>query len=72
MMDIECPKCGEAITVKQTIYDLSVDCKAVIKELERMPAMATSPEVIIDLYRTVDRLSLIILRLKLAKDSDND
>jgi hypothetical protein len=61
--DKHCDKCEE-LTVRQNIYDLSTDIKAVTASLERMPAMATSPEVIIDLYRTIDRLAKILLRAK--------
>jgi hypothetical protein len=59
----ECPQCN-AITIKQEIYDLSSDCKNVANQLSNQPFMATSPEVIIDLYRTVDRLALILLKMK--------
>jgi hypothetical protein len=59
----ECSFCAE-ISIKQEIYDLTTNINAVVSELERMPAMATSPEVIITLYRTINRLAMLILRSK--------
>ena len=57
----KCEQC-EAVTIKQEIYDLTVNIDSVVASLERMPAMATSPEVIIDLYRTINRLALLMIR----------
>ena len=57
----KCDQCEE-VSIRQEIYDLTVNIDNVVASLERMPAMATSPEVIIDLYRTINRLSLILLR----------
>lgn len=50
--------------LRQELYDLSADCENVAKQLEQQPMMCSSPEVIIDLYRTVNRLSMILLKLK--------
>lgn len=58
-----CEKC-EAVSIRQEIYDLTVNIDVVVLQLERMPAMATSPEVIIDLYRTINRLALLMIRTK--------
>ena len=60
----KCNHC-DALTIRQEIYDLSVDCKHVAEQLERQPVMCSSPETIIDLYRTIDRLSLILLKLRI-------
>ncbi len=57
-----CGQC-EKIILKQNIFDLSQDCKAVAEALSNQPMMCTSPEVIIDLYRTIDRLASILLRI---------
>ena len=58
-----CIEC-EAISTRHKIYDLTVNIDSVVKSLEQMPAMTTSPEVIIDLYRTINRLALLMLRSK--------
>lgn len=57
----KCEQC-EAVSIRQEIYDLTVNIDNVVESLERMPAMATSPEVIIDLYRTINRLALLMIR----------
>ena len=57
----KCEQC-EAVSIRQEIYDLTVNIDLMVTHLERMPAMATSPEVIIDLYRTINRLALLMIR----------
>jgi len=58
----ECPSC-EKISVKQNLYALSQDCKNVSDELSRQPMMCSRPEVVIDLYRTVDRLAMLLMKM---------
>lgn len=58
-----CDACN-AISIKQDIYSLSADCKSVVGQLENQPMMCSSPEVIIDLYRTINRLASILMKIK--------
>lgn len=62
-----CQQC-EMVSLKQNIYDLSTDCKACADELTKQPMMCSSPEVIIDLYRTIDRLASLLLRLDIKNE----
>jgi hypothetical protein len=56
-----CEQC-EIVNVKQNLYELSLDCKRVTDDIEKRAGLALSPEVIIDLYHTINRLSLILMR----------
>lgn len=65
--DKTCNDC-ESISLKQNLYDLSTDCKACADALTKQPMMCSSPEVVIDLYRTVDRLASLLLRLDIKNE----
>ena len=57
---IECEKIG----MRQNLYDLSQDCKRAADQLTVQPGLCSDPRVVIDVYRTVDRLASILMKLK--------
>lgn len=60
--DDVCQSC-EKVSVKQNLYELSQDCKSCADALSKQPIMCSSPEVVIDLYRTVDRLAMLLMKM---------
>lgn len=59
--DEACNDCTQ-VTLAMEMRDLIRDCEMVAKALTDQPGLASDPSVVIDLYRTIQRLAAVIGR----------
>lgn len=69
--DEDCDGCS-AVSLGESLRFLTEQCQRVANELEAKPFMASSPEVVIDLYHTISRLASTLKRAGLSEQRSGD
>ena len=69
--DEDCNACS-AVSLGESLQFLIEQCQRVANELEVQPFMASSPEVVIDLYHTISRLASMLKRAGLSEQRQGD